>query len=56
MAGLFRFGPLLGVLTEPLAVLPAPTGEGGESNNLQDTYGDFQSGIFCPAGVGDRQP
>ena len=46
MAGLFLFGPLLGAVTEPLAVLLAPAGESGGSNYLQDTYGDLQSGNF----------
>ena len=53
MAGLFLFGPLLGVRNEPLAVLLAPAGESGGSNYLQDTYGDFQSGIFGSARVGN---
>jgi len=44
---------LFGALTALIA-LPACAGQGGGSNYLQGTYGDFRTAIFGPAGLYHR--
>ena len=51
MSAASRFGWLLGGMGTLFLASPVLAGEGGASNYLQGTYGDFQSGIFGPPGL-----